>query len=270
MAEENKLQTMQQGGALVASSEDMQGTMTRPEALDPNDRSGTEDITLEEIQLPRLAIAQGLSPQVIPTEGSFIRGLVIGEMFNDVTGQIYGNGPLTVVPVKRHITRIEFDPNDRKVPLDRNVPAGDPRLQWDGDNPPCATEFVEFVCLLLLPQAKPEKVIVSIKTTNKYQRQAARLWRTLIKLREGPICSGYYHLCSKLEKGKTKDGQDTNFGVFVVKNAGYIKLGTPYGDALFAYAKEFMAQIEGKEIVTEREAEEPAGPVDTSFDTRGM
>lgn len=249
---------------------DIQGTMERPEALSRTDRTGTEDITINEIQLPRLAIAQGLSPQVIPTEGTFIRGLVIGEMFNDVTSEIYGNGPLTVVPVKRHVTRIEFDRNDRKVPLDRNVPAGDPRLQWDGDQPPRATEFVEFVCLLLREGKAPEKVVVSIKTTNKYMRAAAKLWTTLVVMREATIYAGYYHLSSKLEKGKTADGQDTNFGVFVVKNAGFIKLGTPFGDALYRYAAEFAASLEGKTIVTERETEEPADGGDTSFNTAGM
>ena len=266
---DNKLQT---------TSNEFQGTMTRPAALDRADRTGTEDITLNEIQLPRLAIAQGLSPQVIPTEGTFIRGLVIGEMFNDVTSEVYGNGPLTVVPVKRHVTRIEFDPNDTKVPLDRNVPAGDPRLEWSRgtgpngeDQPPRATEYVEFVCLLMRPGgAPPEKVLVSIKTTNKYQRNAAKLWTTLIVMREAPIYAGYYHISSKLEKGKTKEGQDTNFGVFVVKNAGFIPIDTPFGAELFAYAKAFNASLEGKVITAEREAEEPADGGDASFNTASM
>jgi hypothetical protein len=246
------------------------GTMTRPKSLS-DDRSGTEGITIDEVTLPKLVIAQGLSPQLVPTEGVFIKGLTIGEMFNDVTGTVYGNGPLTVVPVKRHVTRIEFDPNDRKVPLDRDVPAGDPRLRWEGNNPPKATEFVEFVCLVLRDGVAPEKVVVSIKTTNKYQRAAAKLWTTLIVMREASIYSGLYTLVSKIEKGKNKAGQETMFGVFVVKNAGFIPVDTPQGLALYTYAKGFADSLAGKTVTVERDSvDEESAAGDGSFDTSQM
>jgi hypothetical protein len=254
------------------------GTMDRPKSLDPNDRAGTEDIRPDEVQLPRLAIAQGLSPQLVPGEGKYIRGLTIGEMFNDVTEAIYGNGPLTVVPVLRHVTRIEFDPNDKKVPLDRNVPPGDPRLQWEGNNPPRATEFVEFISILLRPGVVPEAVVVSIKTTNKQQRAAAKLWTTYIVQRQAPIYSGLYTISSKIEKGKNKKGEDTMYGVFVVKNTGFIPTDTPGGAALFQHCLRFHESLQGKTIVIERdavddEANTVAGTVvdgDTSFDPSSM
>lgn len=251
---------------------DIQGTMARPTSLDRNDRTGTEDITLDEVQLPRLSIAQGLSPQLVPTEGQFIKGLTIGEMFNDVTSEVYGSGPVTVIPVKRHVTRIEFDPNDRKVPLDRNVPANDPRMKWDGQNKPRATEFVEFVCLLLRPGKSPEKVIVSIKTTNKQQRQAAKLWTTFIVMREAAIYSGMYTLTTKIETGQNQKGEKTAYGVFIVRNAGFVPVDTDAGMALYNYAQQFAESLEGKVIVTDRdggeesEAAETAGGGDTSFD----
>ena len=259
---------------LIVSTEPMTGVMTRPKSLDPNDRAGTEDITADEVQLPRLAIAQGLSPQLVPGEGKYIKGLTIGEMFNDVTETIYGNGPLVVVPVLRHVTRIEFDPNDKKVPLDRNVPAGDPRLLWEGANPPRATEFVEFICILLRPGNAPEPVVVSIKTTNKQQRAAAKLWTTYIATRQAAIYSGLYTVASKIEKGKNKKGEDTMYGVFVVKNAGFIPVDTPQGAACYTRCKQFHESLHGKTIVVEREAVEDEVPGaaegDTSFDPSAM
>lgn len=253
---------------------ELTGTMERPKALDANDRSGTEGITQDEIQLPRLAIAQGLSPQLVPGEGKYIKGLTIGEMFNDVSEDIYGTGPLVVVPVMRHVTRIEFDPNDRKVPLDRNVPAGDPRLKWQGNEPPRATEFMEFVSLLIRPGKAPEPVVVSIKTTNKQQRAAAKLWTTYIATRNAAIYTGLYHVSSKIEKGKNKKGEDTLYGVFIVKNAGFIPLenkdGTPHasGVALSKFAKDFHDSLAGKTIKVDREV--GADDNDTSFDTATM
>jgi len=243
---------------------DLQGVTERPATIDPMDKSGKEGITPDEIQLPRLTVAQGLHPQLVPGEPKYIDGLTIGTMFNDVTEELYGKGPLMVVPIYRSITRIEFDPNDRKVVLDREVPAGDPRLKWsrgtgpagpDGkptDEAPAATEFVEFVSLLLRPGKEPERLVVSIKTTNKEMRNAAKLWTTYIDNRNGPIYSGLYKLTSQMIKGKNKKGQDTLYGVFVVKNAGYIP-DTPAGKMLLEYAKQFHLASIGKRIVTERE-----------------
>lgn len=242
---------------------DIQGTMERPKSLS-TDRDGTEDITQDEIQLPRLAIAQGLSPQCVPGEAQFIKGLSIGEMFNDVSEEIYGNGPLMLVPCFRHVTRIEFDPENLKVPLDREVPANDPRMKWHGNEPPRATEYVEFVSMLLRPGKAPEPLVVSIKTTNKPMRMAAKLWTTYIATRNAPIYSGLYRISTKIEKGMTADGKPTSYGVFILKNAGFIPKDTPAGLALYEHAKAFHESMIGKTIVTEREAG------DDSFDTSAM
>jgi hypothetical protein len=243
----------------------LEGTASRPEGIDGSDRSGTEDIRADEIRLPRLAIGQGLSPQLIPGTVEYIKGLSIGQMFNDVSEEIYGEGPLMLVPVKRHVTRIEFDPKDKNRPLDRNVPAGDPRLEWDGENPPRATEFVEFISLLLRPGKSPEGVVVSIKTTNKEQRKAAKLWTTYISQTEGPIYARLYKVSSKIVRGKNKKGEDTTYGVFMVKNAGFIPTDKPSGAALFAYAKQFHEAMKDQVVETSRDgAADDEG--DTSFD----
>jgi len=256
----------QQNTDLTTAFDEIQGVAERPKSFDSSDMSGTEDIALNEVRLPRLAIAQGLSPQLVPDEGSYIKGLVIGDMFNDVTGEVYGRGPLTLVPVLRHVTRIEFDPLNKGVPLDRNVPANDPRMMWIDNKPPRATEYVEFASLLLRKGKKPEKLIVSIKTTNKYQKKAAELWTTLVVNREGAIYTGMYNLSSKMEKGKNKEGQDTLFGVFVVKNAGFIPTDSPAGQMLREYAKEFHLAIKGKNLQTQREIEGE----DETFDAEAL
>jgi hypothetical protein len=256
----------------LSSLSDIEPVALKPQTGDPLDLAGTEDIDPNEIRLPRLAVAQGLSPQMIPTEGTYIKGLELFTMFNDVTSEMYGNGPLTVVPVQRHVTRIEFDPLDQKVPLDREVPANDPRTKWTKNEkgegvPPRATEFVEFTCLLLRKGKAPEPIVVSIKTTNKYMRAAAELWTTFIKLRGTAIYRGMYHIISKAEKGKTKEGQDTNFGVFVVKNAGFLPIDTPAGAMLLSMAKDFYESLQGKTIIVNREGND-AG--DTSFNVSDL
>ena len=262
----------QEHALMAPTFEDMsmvEGVQQRPAEIDPQDRTGKEDIGRDEIKLPRLTVAQGLHPQVVPGDPKHIPGLSIGMMFNDVTEEIYGNGPLTVVPVYRYVTRIEFDPNDRKVVLDRNVPAGDPRTKWsrgtgpDGkDERPRATEFVEFVSLLLRPGKEPERIIVTIKTTNKEMTEAAKLWTTYIDNRSGPIFSGMYKITSHIIKGTNKEGKQTMYGVFVVKQAGYIPTNTPSGKMLYDYAEMFHVSSKGKTVVGEYtdEAEDEFDP----------
>lgn len=233
---------------------DLEGSMDRPKSLDPNDKTGIEGITADEVQLPRLAIAQGLSPQCVPGEGQYIQGLAIGQMFNDITETIYGNGPLTVVPMMRRVVRIEFDPTNKKVPLDREVPAGDDRLKWHGDVPPRATEYYEFISLVLRPGKAPEPLVVSIKTTNKQQKAAAKLWTTYIAARNAAIYSGVYKLSTKIERGTNKKGEQTMYGVFIVKNAGWVPKDTPAGAAIFRYAEDFVKNFGDRDITTNREA----------------
>ncbi len=260
--------SVQGSSALMAAIGDLTGDLERPSDLDPQDLSGTEEIGVNEIKLPRLTIAQALSPQMIPGDAKHIAGLTLFQMFNDVTGEVYGMGPLTVVPVLRHVTRIEFDPNDKKVPVDREVPAGDPRLKWTAstpggkkDTPPAATEFVEFVCMLLRPGKQPEPIVCSIKATNKHQRFAADRWTTFIGLRGAAIYRGMYHVSTHGEKGKTKDGQDTTFGVFSIKNAGFIPtekivggktVVNEAGKLLLEMAKQFHESLAGKTITINR------------------
>lgn len=233
---------------------EISGTLERPKTLDPNDRTGTEGIGAEDVRLPRLAIAQGLSAQITPGDQQFIEGLTLFDMFNDLTGEIYGKGPLLFVPVRRDTRRIEFIPRSEGGGIvDMDVPPNDPRLRWtveDGiKRPPRATTFIEFVVLLLRSGKAPEPIVLSIKGTNKHNRRASDQLTTFIKLRNAPIYAGLYkvdtHIPAKNDKG--------TFGVPTIKNAGFIPIDKPEGKALFEFAKQFHNSLEGKTIVVDRD-----------------
>lgn len=237
---------------------DVTGTMTRPASLDPTDKSGTEDIGAQDVRLPRLAIAQGLSPQVTPGDGQFIEGLALFDMFNDLTAEVYGKGPLTFVPVRRDVRRIEFTPRaEGGGMVDPDVPPNDPRLRWSksspevakADVPPAATTFVEFVILLLRPGKAPEPIVLSIKGTNKHNRRASDSLTTFIKLRNAAIYAGLYTVDTKVPAKNDKG----TFGVPTIKNAGFIPKDTPAGAALYRFAEDFHNALKGKVIVVERE-----------------
>jgi hypothetical protein len=252
MAEDNKLTPAQQ--AALA---------TRPDWLEKGDIAGTEDIGVDDLRLPRLSIAQGLSPQLIPSDASHIPGLQMFDLFNDLTGEIYGKVGTEVefMVVQRATRRIQFDPDQRGVPLDLNVPDDDPRNDWTKNPetgkavPPLATKFVEFV-ILLMRNDNAEPIVLSIKETNKFNRRTIERLTGFIKLRipPAPIYAGLY----SVSVGTEKNDKGT-FGVFTVKNKGY-QTDPDKG----RFAKAFHESLKGKTIVVNRE------PGDDSFDVDAM
>ena len=50
---------------------------------------GSEDVTANDVIIPRLDIIQGLSPQKDKTHAKYIKGAEEGVIFNSVTGELY-------------------------------------------------------------------------------------------------------------------------------------------------------------------------------------
>ena len=212
---------------------------------------GTEDIGQDDLKLPQLKIAQGLSPQMLPDDSAHIEGLTLFEMFNDLSGEIYGKEDLTFVVCQRQVKRLEFDPDDRKIPIDLEVPLNDPRMKWTKDDdgkgvPPRATKFVEFVILIVQPGVgEPEPLVLSIQETNKYNKRAHERLSGFIKLRRpaAPIYAGLY----TVRTGTEKNDKGT-WGVSIINNAGFVQ-----DEKLYLLAKGFKESLEVSGYTTDRE-----------------
>ena len=237
------------------------GTMTRPSTLDPNDLTGTENIAPEEIRLPRLAIAQGLSYQMTPGDALYIEGLTLFDMFNDQTNEIYGKGPMHLVVLQRRTACMEFAPRKEGGGLlDPDVPKNDPRRRWTksspelakADTPPAATDFVEFIVMLLRKGHAPEPIMFSIAQKNKWNRRAADKITSVVGLRHAPIYASVFsvdtHIPAKNDSG--------TFGVPTIRDLGFIPKDTPIGAALYNHVEAFAKSMQGKTIVVERTADD--------------
>jgi len=240
--------------------------LAKPEDVLPTgDLTGTEGIGLDEIRLPRLAIAQGLSPEIASENP--IDGLKLYDMFNDLTREIYGRGPLHFIICNREVKFIEFKPReDGGGVVDLNVPANDPRTLWSKVNgervPPVATKFVEFVVMLLREGKQPEPIMLSIKDTNKWNRAASTNLSSFIALSRDAIYGGIYKVNSRPEKNDSG-----TFGVYSIEKIG--KSSPTIRD----YAKKFAESLKGKQIVVNRDAhgdedidETPTNDGDASFE----
>ena len=85
------------------------GALALPDFVDPKDRRGADNITSDDIRLPRLVLAQGQSPEVTNGDPKRIAGLEKGDIFSNLLQTNYKSGPVEVVIVRRESPRaVEF------------------------------------------------------------------------------------------------------------------------------------------------------------------
>jgi hypothetical protein len=60
--------------------------------------AGSEDVGVKDMVLPRVDVLQALSPQIKKSDPNYIEGAEQGQIFNTVTGEMYGSS-VTFVPV---------------------------------------------------------------------------------------------------------------------------------------------------------------------------
>lgn len=71
---------------------------------------GFEDLNLETMAIPFIRVAQDLSPQLKKTKSEYIEGLEVGDIFNNVTGTIYGK-EFSFTPIKYERIYTEWKPD---------------------------------------------------------------------------------------------------------------------------------------------------------------
>lgn len=264
-AQTAELVPAEESQALAVAESQALGQTARPDFLEGVDDS-TAHIGREDIKMPRICIAQGLSPQIVEGDPKYIPGLQLGMLFNDLSKQIYGKGPIDFVVVASAPPRwIEFNPRDAGGGVkDMDVLPGDPRTKFRKDEvtgksiPPIATMFYDYV-ILLLPTLEP--VGLSLKSTGL---KAARSLNGLIKLRSAPLYAGRYTMTV---------GRETNpkgtYGVYTFDNSKTMDAqasmpGWPSKD-VYDKAKAAYLSLKGKTINVEREPGD-----DDTFDPDSM
>ena len=218
--------------------------MVPPSFIDPTDTRGTDHITRDDLQMPRLTLAQKMSNQLDPAHSSYLEALKVGELFNDVTGVIYGSEPLRFAVLRSDPPRgIEFNPlEDGGGVKDMNVPLDDPRMHFGADGElPVATRFYYYVLVLLDQQE--ELIALSLARTGV---KAAKSLNTLMKVRSGPSFAGSYTATPANETGAKG-----TYGVWKFKNDGWVS------EEQFHRFEKLFESLKEKEISMKREADTP-------------
>ena len=160
----------------VATVEKNQTLAPAPDYI-PKSRRGFEDTVQSDLMIPRLALAQALSPQVTDGDPRRIDGLKPGDLFNSVTNQAYGREVTVQVLRKMPLRAMEFRSVDEGGGvIDPDVPIGDARLAWgnSGDkkaDKPKATLFRDFLAVVL-----PQREIIALSFKSSGISAAKNLW----------------------------------------------------------------------------------------------
>lgn len=168
-------------------------------------RAGLEDVGREDVLIPRLALAQDLTPQRKKSNESYIQGLETGQLFNSVTNEVYGT-EVTVVPLYFFKQFIEFKPMNEgggvvaMYASMQDVPRGG--LDFVDGKQPRVTEFKNFMCLLIREDDAPVPIVVSFKSTGL---KTAKQWISWSRMTNLPLYAKSYKLTSI---SRTKGSQE--------------------------------------------------------------
>lgn len=213
--------------------------------------SGLQNVNESDLLVPRLQIAAGTSKQIMKGNEKHIQGLQVGEIFNTVTKEVYGDSVL-VIPVWFSKNRILFDkdwkiecssPDGEKGGKITPVCADCDYSKWgSGENDVgfACTEFRNFA-VLVVSEGSSHLASVSFKSTSS---GVAKTWLNMIEARKAktvkgdatelPMYLGYYTLTPSAKENTKKKAV---FYVWSVNNAGRIDTRNEAGMALASKAK---------------------------------
>lgn len=181
------------------------GALALPDYLqEVTGREGFEQVTREDYVIPRLSTCQALTPQRQKTNADkYIPGLEEGQLFNTVTGQIYGDRVYAVPLMLVKAPRIYFKPKSEGGGVlcqSFNGKTGGrlsptcstcPKKEWDGQKPPLCTQFDSFP-LILLPSR--ELIMFALKSSGI---KLAKQWLTRMSSApfvNKPMYAGIYEI----------------------------------------------------------------------------
>lgn len=235
---------------------------------------GMESVRPEHLQIPRLQVAQPLSHQMIRSKPEYIEGLMVGQYFNSVTREIYGDDVI-VVPVKYSMSRLKFTNNALDCRSKNGVDGGiyspvvhsiDPVSgkpvtkggckdcsfsKWGSGKEGKGTDCKEYINFLVIEKDSLQPAVISFKSSSL---AAGKTWSTLIMGRKIALSTGIrvpapaFVTTYKLKTVEKSSGQGVYY-VPVVMTAGPSEAGLVAEGARLH--KAFKGELEGETVEVE-------------------
>lgn len=177
-------------------------TDTMPSWMNPDSNAGSENVGANDIILPRIDVLQALSPQIKKSDPGYIQGAEQGEIFNTVSGELYGSNVM-IVPI---MFRREYV-NWQSRASGGGFRGAFPTLQdaeiarMDEENPgeiESVETHVHFVLLLDEDTGKAEEAVLS---WSRSKCKASRKLNSLVQMAGGERYGRAYKLSAIEAKG---------------------------------------------------------------------
>jgi len=199
-----------QNGNALAKNEPS-GLVVMPDYLKPAPgapRRGNENVTPEDVIVPRLALCQSNSFERKKGHAKFIEGLEEGSWFNTATKQIYGE-QLDVINVHYFRSRIRWNGTIGEGMLCRSddgatgvgEPGGDcSRCEFakfkqdEEDARPSCSLFMNFPCLVIDGHGNVDPAGIVIASFKSIAIGTGKLWNSLVNIRNNDRFKGVYRL----------------------------------------------------------------------------
>jgi hypothetical protein len=234
----------------------------RSSLIKEGDRRGTESLSANDIRPPSLRLAQSTTPETKRANAAYIEDLAEGELFNSLTREVYGEGPVYFAVVRSLGHRnVEFRPMaEGGGVVDFNVPDSDPRTQFtiavkDGKNvrvKPVATLLYDYLILLLKESGERELMTLSLKGT---QLKKAKDMNTYLF---GSKLPTFAHVFSAAPVPESKN--NFNYYGWRIERIGFAD------DGIVKEADATFQAMQGKTITVETEADDVEAEAERAAD----
>lgn len=194
---------------------------TRPDFLKDTAR-GSEQVTVNELTLPRLAIVQDISPQRKKTEAEYIQGAEEGMFFNTITSELFKAA--VIIPVYMQKEFVIW--KDRKKgggfagAFDTELLANQHRMTLDNPDDYEVLDTHQHYCLMVKQGSTMENPILEevVISMSKSQMKVSRNLNTLVQLAGGDRFSRMYTIATVQDENKNGD----KFFNWKIQPRGYV------------------------------------------------
>jgi len=245
----------------VASQTDL---AERPDWMGDEGR-GSEEVTIQDITIPRLSMVQDLSPQRKKNNAEYIEGCEEGMLFNTVTNELYAD-PVLFVPVYFRLEWLVWKHRDvggglqgvcatqeEAVALVANHPLAG---QMTEKNEPIleVQDTAQHFGLLLDPnsQAEEPRATEIVISMSKSQLKPSRQFNSQIRIAGGDRWERMYRFSAV-----QVDGARGEYYNWKVEQLGFVSQATfAQAEALYESVKSGKRDVERDETTAQKEADD--------------
>jgi hypothetical protein len=231
---------------------------------------GLENVTKDDIMIPRLSILQALSPQVNKRDGAYIEGAEQGSIYNNVADSVVdGATGITVVPISFRKAHLEWKADRGGFVADHGPSSAcltacergsrGEYITSEGNEIVPTSEFFVFVI-----NAEGEYSPASI-SMSKSQSKKARQWNAMmqgltIPVQDRRVPAAAFWTAYQLTTVPQENDQGAWFGWSIKMlhdaNSGGIIQQHPAGKEIYLAARAFMQQVKDGEVQVKQEESE--------------